>query len=110
MEATDTDFLMEATDALTEATDFLMVAMDVVTTASVRLTPSPRLMLMLRLIPTSDTDTLEATDTDFLMDATDALTEATDFLMVATEDMVAMDVVTTASVRLTPSPRLMLML
>merc|ERR1711981_742014 len=62
MEATDTDFLMEATDALTEATDFLMVAMDVVTTASVRLTPSPRLMLMLRLIPTSDTDTLVATD------------------------------------------------
>jgi len=72
MEATDTDFLMEAMDALTEATDFLMVAtdaptedmvaMDVATTASVRLTPSPRLMLMLRLIPTSDTDTLVATD------------------------------------------------
>merc|ERR1712119_196157 len=39
-----------------------MVAMDVATTASVRLTPSPRLMLMLRLIPTSDTDTLVATD------------------------------------------------
>jgi len=29
----------------------------VVTTASVRLRPSPRLMLMLRLIPTTDTDT-----------------------------------------------------
>merc|ERR1719318_476677 len=60
-------------------------------------------MLMLKLIPTSDTDTLvatawgpmEATDTDFLMEATDALTEATDFLMVdtdaPTEDLVATD-------------------
>merc|ERR1712119_115718 len=39
-----------------------MVAMDVATMESVRLTPSPRLTLMLRLIPTSDTDTLVATD------------------------------------------------
>jgi len=35
----------------------------VVTTASVRLRPSPRLMLMLRLIPTTDTDTLDTLDT-----------------------------------------------
>jgi len=39
-----------ATDSATEAT---LVA----TTASVRLRPSPRLMLMLRLIPTTDTVT-----------------------------------------------------
>merc|ERR1711910_176958 len=38
------------TDSVTEATP-------VVTTASARLRLSPRLMLMLRLIPTSDTDT-----------------------------------------------------
>ena len=38
------------TDSATEVTP-------VVTTASVRLRLSPRLMLMLRLIPTSDTDT-----------------------------------------------------
>merc|ERR1712055_135164 len=43
-----------ATDSVTEVTP-------VVTTASVRLRLSPRLMLMLRLIPTSDTDTLVAT-------------------------------------------------
>ena len=35
----------------------------VVTTASVRLRLSPRLMLMLRLIPTTDTDTPALVDT-----------------------------------------------
>merc|ERR1712037_124275 len=42
------------TDSVTEVTP-------VVTTASARLRLSPRLMLMLRLIPTLDTDTLVAT-------------------------------------------------
>merc|ERR1711934_911056 len=86
-----------ATDSVTEATP-------VVTTASARLRLSPRLMLMLRLIPTSDTedmvlDTLVDTE-DMVLDTlvdTDSVTEAT-------------PVVTTASARLRLSPRLMLML
>merc|ERR1711990_1014356 len=92
----DTDFLMEATDALTEATDFLMVAtdaptedmvaMDVVTTESVRLTPSPRLTLRLRLIPTSDTDTLVATDSAMEVTPVDTL--------VATPALDTLDLVT----------------
>merc|ERR1712119_75133 len=54
------------TDSATEATP-------VVTTASVRLRLSPRLMLMLRLIPTSDSDTeVTPVDTDALV-ATPAL-------------------------------------
>merc|ERR1712037_658729 len=92
-----------AMDAHTEATDFLMVAptdapmedmvaTDVATTARGRL----RLLLRLRL--------LMVTDTDFLMEVMDAHTEATDFLMAPTdapmEDMVAMDVATTARGRL----------
>merc|ERR1712226_1267239 len=95
---TDTDFLMEAMDALTEATDFLMVdtdaptedmvAMDVATMESVRLTPSPRLTLMLRLIPTSDTDTLVATDS-----ATEVTPVDTDTL-VATPALDTLDLVT----------------
>merc|ERR1712060_598787 len=92
-----------ATDSVTEVTP-------VVTTASARLRLSPRLMLMLRLIPTSDTDTLVDTE-DMVLDT-----------LVETEDMVldtlvdtdsvteATPVVTTASVRLRLSPRLMLML
>merc|ERR1711955_12817 len=67
----------------------------VVTTASVRLRPSPKLMPMLTLIPTTDTDTPVATD---------SATEATDSAMEATP------VATTASVRLRLSPRLMPML
>merc|ERR1719341_2007762 len=89
--------------AHTEATDFLMVAptdapmedmvaMDVATTARGRL----RLLLRLRL--------LTVTDTDFLMEVMGAHMEATDFLMAPTdapmEDMVAMDVATTARGRL----------
>merc|ERR1719370_564371 len=69
-----------------------MVATDVATTARGRL----RLLLRLRL--------LMVTDTDFLMEVMDAHTEATDFLMAPTdapmEDMVAMDVATTARGRL----------
>merc|ERR1712183_1037529 len=65
-----------------------MVATDVATTA--------RGMLRLRL--------LTVTDTDFLMEVMDAHTEATDFLTAPTdapmEDMVAMDVATTARGRL----------
>merc|ERR1712126_220980 len=72
----------------------------VVTTASVRLRPSPKLMPMLTLIPTTDTDT-PASDTAV---ATDSATEATDSAMEATP------VATTASVRLRLSPRLMPML
>merc|ERR1712055_886277 len=86
-----------ATDSVTEVTP-------VVTTASVRLRLSPRLMLMLRLIPTLDTedmvlDTLVDTE-DMVLDTLvdmDSVTEAT-------------PVVTTASARLRLSPRLMLML
>merc|ERR1712126_457424 len=72
----------------------------VVTTASVRLRPSPKLMPMLTLIPTTDTDT-PASDTAV---ATDSATEATDSAMEATP------VATTASVRLRLSPWLMPML
>merc|ERR1739842_220106 len=74
-------------DTLVDTEDMVLVteATPVVTTASVRLRLSPRLMLMLRLIPTSDTDTLVATDsatevtpvdTDTLV-ATDSATEVT---------------------------------
>merc|ERR1712210_230619 len=53
------------TDSVTEVTP-------VVTTASARLRLSPRLMLMLRLIPTLDTDTLVATPAlDTLVDTED---------------------------------------
>merc|ERR1712126_794887 len=77
------DFLMVATDALTED-----MAMGVASTARGRL----RLLLSLRLRLLMDTDV------DFLTEAMDALTEATDFPTVATdalmEDMVATDVAT----------------
>merc|ERR1719341_65027 len=84
-----TDFLMAPTDAPMED----MVAMDVATTAR------GRLRLLLRLTLLTDTDT------DFLMEVMGAHTEATDFLMAAPtdapmEDMVAMDVATTARGRL----------
>merc|ERR1712055_25762 len=80
------------------------------TTASVRLRPSPRLMLMLRLIPTTDTVT---TDSDTAVDTppldTPDLATAVATLDLATE-VTDTPVVTTASVRLRPSPRLMLRL
>merc|ERR1712060_941389 len=101
-----------ATDSVTEVTP-------VVTTASARLRLSPRLMLMLRLIPTTDTDTLVATPAlDTLVDTEDMVLDT----LVDTEDMVldtlvdmdsvteATPVVTMASARLRLSPRLMLML
>merc|ERR1712055_621975 len=69
------------TDSVTEATP-------VVTTASARLRLSPRLMLMLRLIPTSDTDTLVATDL-----ATEVTPVDTDTL-VATPALDTLDLVT----------------
>merc|ERR1712037_298923 len=100
------------TDSVTEVTP-------VVTTASARLRLSPRLMLMLRLIPTLDTDTLVATPAlDTLVDTEDMVLDT----LVDMEDMVldtlvdtdsvteATPVVTTASARLRLSPRLMLML
>merc|ERR1712243_125043 len=91
----------------------------VVTTASVRLRPSPKLMPMLRLIPTTDTDmaldTVADTPPSDTAVATDSATEATDSAMEATA--VATDsateatlVATMASVRPRPSPRLMLRL
>merc|ERR1711934_753182 len=108
------------TDSVTEATP-------VVTTASARLRLSPRLMLMLRLIPTSDTDTAWGVTEDTLVatPALDTLVDTEDMVLdtlVDTEDMVldtlvdtdsvteATPVVTTASVRLRLSPRLMLRL
>merc|ERR1719305_1839157 len=90
-----------ATDSVTEVTPGD-------TTASVRLRPSPRLMLMLRLIPTSDTDTLVATPAlDTLVDTEDMVLDT----LVDTDSVTeATPVVTTASARLRLSPRLMLML
>merc|ERR1711936_1418857 len=90
--------------------DTLDLATLVVTTASVRLRPSPRLMLMLRLIPTTDMDTPDLAtdvDTDTLALATAVDTPALDTLdsatLVATLDSAteatpALEV-TTASVR-----------
>merc|ERR1711934_1245590 len=59
------------TDSATEATP-------VVTTASVRLRLSPRLMLMLRPIPTVDTDTLVATPALDTLDLVTPVDSATD--------------------------------
>merc|ERR1712168_1201986 len=88
-----------ATDSVTEVTP-------VVTTASARLRLSPRLML--RLIPTSDTDTLVATPAlDTLVDTEDMVLDTLVDTDLVTE---ATPVVTTASARLRLSPRLMLML
>merc|ERR1719370_1683665 len=59
---------LDTLDSATEATDT-----PVVTTASVRLRPSLRLMLRLRLIPTTDTDTLArgaTEDTEAMVSAT----------------------------------------
>merc|ERR1719370_455220 len=89
-----------ATDSVTEVTP-------VVTTASVRLRPSPRLMLMPRLTPTTAMDTLASEameDTEDMVSATAAL-DTPDSTAVATES--AMEVTpgdTTESVRLRLSP------
>merc|ERR1712233_304544 len=71
----------------------------VATTASVRLRPSPRLMPMLRLIPTTDTDTLDsatlasgATE-DMALDTPDSATA------VATSEDTATAVVTDTTVK-----------
>merc|ERR1711908_84923 len=106
----DTANMVSATAVDTPPLDTLDSATLVVTTASVRL--SPRLMLMLRLIPTTDTATPDLdtdVDTDTLALATAVDTPPLDTLDSATE---ATDtpVVTTASVRLRPSLRLMLRL
>merc|ERR1719460_3001376 len=53
LDTPDSATLVATLDSATEATDT-----PVATTASVRLRPSLRLMLRLRLIPTTDTDTL----------------------------------------------------
>merc|ERR1712032_1800791 len=111
----DTEDMVLATAVDTPPLDTLDLATLVVTTASVRLRPSPRLMLMLRLIPTTDMDTpdlamdvdtdtpdtppLDTPDSATLVATLDSATEATDTL-----------VATTASVRLRPSLRLMLRL
>merc|ERR1719397_321457 len=94
----DTEDMVLATAVDTPPLDTLDLATLVVTTASVR--------LMLRLIPTTDTDTPDLAmdvDTDTPdtppLDTPDSATEATDT-----------PVATTASVRLRPSLRLMLRL
>merc|ERR1711997_446756 len=108
-----------ATAVDTPPLDTLDLATLVVTTASVRLRPSPRLML--RLIPTTDTATPDLAtdvDTDTLVLATAVDTPALDTLdsatLVATLDSATevtdTPVATTASVRLRPSLRLMLRL
>merc|ERR1712010_417333 len=114
----DTEDMVLAT-AASDTPDSVTEVTPVVTTASARLRLSPRLMLMLRLIPTTDTDTLVATPAlDTLVDTEDMVLDT----LVDTEDMVldtlvdtdsdteATPVVTTASARLRLSPRLMLML
>merc|ERR1712032_583481 len=113
----DTEDMVLATAVDTPPLDTLDSATLVVTTASVRLRPSPRLMLMLRLIPTTDTATPDlATDTLALATAVDtpALDTPDSATLVATLDSAteATDtpVATTASVRLRPSLRLMLRL
>merc|ERR1712212_371425 len=99
----DTADMALATAVDTPPLDTLDSATLVATTASVRLRPSPRLMLMLRLIPTTDTvvDTppLDTPDLATAVATLDSDTEVTDT-----------PVATTASVRLRLSPRLMLML
>merc|ERR1712210_174535 len=107
----DTEDMVLATPALDTLDLATLVGTDsvtVVTTASARLRLSPRLMLMLRLIPTLDTDTLVATPAlDTLVDTEDMVLDT----LVDTEDMVLDTLVdTTASARLRLSPRLMLML
>merc|ERR1711908_234911 len=117
----DTANMVSATAVDTPPLDTLDSATLVVTTASVRLRLSPRLMLMLRPIPTTDTatpdlDTDVDTDTLALATAVDSppLDTPDSATLVATLDSAteATDtpVVTTASVRLRPSLRLMLML
>merc|ERR1712010_348017 len=103
------DMVLDTLDLVTlVATDSVTEVTPVVTTASVRLRLSPRLMLMLRLIPTSDTDTLVATPAlDTLVDTEDMVLDT----LVDTDSVTeATPVVTTASARLRLSPRLMLML
>merc|ERR1719209_2802316 len=108
----DTEDMVLATAVDTPPLDTLDSATLVVTTASVRLRPSPRLMLMLRLIPTTDTDTPDlATDTAATVLATAVDTPALDTpdsaTLVATDsatEVTDTPVVTTASVRLRPSP------
>merc|ERR1712203_740153 len=112
LDTPDLDTLVLATavatpDLATEATPVLEV-----TTASVRLRPSPRLMLMLRLIPTTDTDTLDLATlasgaTEDMVLATAADTPASDTPDSATavatsEDMATATVMATdTTVRLT---------
>merc|ERR1719193_2407038 len=111
----DTEDMASATAVDTPPLDTLDLATLVVTTASVRLRPSPRLMLMLRLIPTTDTATSDLAtdvDTDTLVLATAVDTPALDIpdsaTLVATLDSATevtdTPVVTTASVRPRPSP------
>merc|ERR1719237_224645 len=76
-----------ATAVDTPPLDTLDLATLVVTTASVRLRPSPRLKLMLRLIPTTDTATPDLAtdvDTDTLVLATAVDTPDLDTLVLAT--------------------------
>merc|ERR1712183_764671 len=95
-----------ATDSVTEVTPGD-------TTASVRLRPSPRLMLMPRLTPTSAMDTLASEameDTEDMVLATAALDTPDLVTLVATDSVTEVTPGdTTASVRLRQSPRLMLM-
>merc|ERR1712168_1619718 len=100
--ATEDTVDMVLATAVDTPLDTLDLATLVATTASVRPRLSPRLMLMLRLILTTDTVTppLDTPDSAIAVATTeDSATEVTDT-----------PVVTTASVRLRPSPRLMLML
>merc|ERR1711936_1210276 len=101
----DTEDMVLATPALDTLDLVTLVGTDSVTEVTpVVTTASVRLMLMLRLIPTSDTDTLVATP------ALDTLVDTEDMVLDTLSVTEATPVVTTASARLRLSPRLMLML
>merc|ERR1712037_330857 len=105
----DTEDMVLATPALDTLDLATLVGTDSVTEVTpVVTTASARLRLMLRLIPTLDTDTLVATPAlDTLVDTEDMVLDT----LVDTDSVTeATPVVTTASARLRLSPRLMLML
>merc|ERR1711971_1376100 len=66
---TDTDTISD-TDTTISDTDTVLVATTVATTARGPLMPSPPLMLMPRLIPTTDTTAMDTTVLDTVLDTT----------------------------------------
>merc|ERR1739842_37327 len=73
---TDTDTISD-TDTTVSDTDTVLVATTVATTARGPLMPSPPLMLMPRLIPTTDTTAMDTTVLDTAATATATATDTT---------------------------------